>query len=60
MENQLIAAVAVFVLGYIAVCMIIGYISLWVNYPIMAVFTTVVIILLIALSMWNKSKRLKQ
>ena len=57
MENQLLAAVALFVLGCISICIIIGYISLWYNYPVIAIIATVAIMGAVACSLYRKKKK---
>ena len=58
MENQLIAAVAVFISGCILIAILTGYAMLWALYPVVALILTLVLILLGACMLLYKSKKL--
>ena len=58
MENQLIAAVAVFISGCILIAILAGYAMLWALCPVVALILTLVLILLGACMLLYKSKKL--
>lgn len=58
MENQLIAAVAVFISGCILIAILAGYAMLWALYPVVSLILTLVLILLGACMLLAKVKKL--
>ena len=57
MKNQFLTHLASFILGCVSGFLLIGYISLWVNYPPLALIATLVCILALLCAMYCRVSR---